>query len=169
MMDLTARSSPWRMALLLLGAVGFIALGLWLTGLFGEPPQSRRWSPAMVHVIGWAAILFFGACAIVGAGRALDSGPQLTISVLGIQWRPWSEDVIPWAEIRDVSVWQFGAQKAIVLQLDNPARFPSRAVLGKLAGANRAMTGGDISISLTGLDKSFDEAFAAIREFRRGR
>ncbi len=68
-----------------------------------------------------------------------------------------------------MSVWQFGAKKAIVLQLDNPARFPSRTVLGKLAGANRAMTGGDISISLTGLDKSFDEAFAAIREFRRGR
>jgi hypothetical protein len=84
MMDLTARSSPWRMVLMVVGAFGLVAIGCWMAALFGEPPQFRRWPP-------------------------------------------------------------------------------------ELGGANRAPVGGDISISLTGLDKSFDEAFVAIRECRQCR
>ncbi|MFL6728970.1 MAG: STM3941 family protein [Sphingomicrobium sp.] len=157
------------MALIILGAIGFVALGSWMAGLFGEPLPSRRWSPAAVHLIGWSSIVFFGACAVVGIRRALDTGPQLTISAQGIQWRPWSQDTIPWREIRDVSVWEFRRQKAIVLVLYHPEQYPSSSLAGKLASVNRGLTGGDISISLTGLDKSFDEAFAAIGKFRRGR
>jgi hypothetical protein len=155
------------MTLIILGAIAFVALGAWMIGLFGQPPQSRRWSPAMVHLVGWSSIIFFGTCAAVGIRRDFDSGPQLTISPRGIQWKPWSEDTIPWKEIRDVSVWDFRRQKAIILALRNPERYPSSSLAGKLAGLNRGLTGGDISISLTGLDKSFDEAFTAIREFRR--
>jgi hypothetical protein len=39
-------------------------------------------------------------------------------------------------------------------------------VLGALAGANRALTGGDISISLTGTDRKFAEALSAVERFR---
>jgi hypothetical protein len=169
MMELTARSSPWRMALIVLGAAAFVVIGMWMAGLFGEPPQFRRSPTALVQLFGWISIIFFGAAALVGIRRVLDAGPQLTVSAQGIRWKPWSEDVIPWREIRDVTVWEFRAQKTIILHLVDAARYPSGTLLGRLAGANRAITGGDIAISLTGLDRSFDEAFAAIREFRRGR
>ena len=165
MMELTARSSPGRSLLLILGSIAFVLGGLWMAGLFGEPPASRRWSPEMVRLIGWVAIIFFGACAILWTRRAFDGDPQLEISGAGIKWKPWSGDTIPWREIGDVSVWRHRGQRAIVLHLVNRERFPSRTLLGRLAGANRALTGGDISILMTGLDASFDQAFAAIRQY----
>jgi len=35
-----------------------------------------------------------------------------------------------------------------------------------LAGANRGLTGGDVGISLTATNRSFEEAMEAIRVFR---
>lgn len=163
--ELVAYSSPWRMALLILGAILFVALGLWMVGLFGEVPQSRRWSPEIIWIIGWASILFFGAAAIFGIRRAFDRDIQLRVSDQGIYWKPWSADTIPWHEVRDVGVWEFRKQKTIILCLHHPERYPSRTLLGKLAGANRGFTGGDISISLSGMTKSFDDTFATIRRF----
>ncbi|HEX6742426.1 MAG TPA: STM3941 family protein [Sphingomicrobium sp.] len=169
MMELTAHSSPWRMVLIVAGALGFVAIGCWMAGLFGDVPQFRRWPPELVQLFGWFAILFFGLAALVAIRRIFDGGPQLTISAEGIRWKQWSDDLIPWSGIGDVTVWEFGTQKTILLHLVDPVRYPSRTLLGKLGGANRALTGGDIPISLTGLDKSFDESFAAIREFRQRR
>jgi hypothetical protein len=163
--ELTAFSSSWRTALLIIGAITFVALGLWMTGFFGEPPASRRWPPAAVHLIGWASIVFFGGGALLGIRRLFDSGVQLRISAHGIEWKPWSEQTIPWAQIRNVSVWQHRRQKAIILTLNDPERYPSSSLLGKLSGFNRALTGGDFAISLTGLDKSFEEAFLAIGDY----
>jgi hypothetical protein len=36
-----------------------------------------------------------------------------------------------------------------------------------LAGATRKMSGGDICTSLTGTDRSFDDAIDAVTQFRR--
>ena len=163
---LTAYSSPWRMALVVLGSIVFVALGLWMVGLFGEVPENRRWSREFVQIFGWISIIFFGLCAIVGTRRALDSDAQLRISASGIYWKPWSEVTIPWHEVREVSGWRYRRQKFILLSLNHPERYPSSSLLGKLAAANRALAGGDISISLVGLDKSFEEAMDAIDEFR---
>ena len=163
--ELAAHSSPWRMALILIGAGAFVALGLWMTGLFGDAPESRRWSPGFVQFIGWSSVLFFGACAIVGIRRAVDTDAQLEVTEQGIHWKPWSQATIPWHEISDVRVWEYRRQRAIVLCLKHPERYPSTSYMGKWALVSRRLTGGDIPISLTGMDKSFDEALAAIHDF----
>ena len=54
----------------------------------------------------------------------------------------------------------------IVLQLRDPGRFPGRGLAAVLAKANRELTGGDISISLTGTDRTTEEALRAINQFR---
>jgi hypothetical protein len=167
--ELTAYSSPWRMGLILLGAFVFVVLGFWMVGLFGEVPESRRWPAGIAQLVGWASIIFFGFCAVVGIPRMFDKDAQLRISPDGILFKPWSKTTIPWQEIHDVSIWQHRRQKAIVLHLGHPEQYPSSSFLGKLAGMNRALTGGDISISLTGLDKSFDEALTTIHGFRNAR
>ena len=64
-------------------------------------------------------------------------------------------------------MWSYKRQKSIVLHLSNPARFPGRGLTAKLASANRMLTGGDISISLTGTNRNFDDAMSAIVRFRR--
>jgi hypothetical protein len=153
------------MTFVIAGALGFVALGLWMAGLFGDVPESRRWPKQMVQLLGWISVIFFGSCAAVGLRRAFDTDVQLRISRQGIYWKPWSEATIPWHEIHDIRVWEFRKQRSIILSLHHPELYPSKSILGRLAAANRSLTGGDISISMTGLNKSFDEALAAAHEY----
>lgn len=154
-----ARPSKIRLGLLLLGSLGFVALGLWIAGIFGSPPAPEKigW--------GWASIAFFGLCSIVIARRLADDGDQVTIGPAGIFSKQWSDQTILWSDIVDVSVWEYRRQKSIILKLKDPSRYPSTTVLGKLAAANRMLTGGDLPISLTGTDGQFDDAMAAINYF----
>lgn len=164
--DFVAYNSRWRLALIFLCAVGCVALGMWSVGAFGEPPSSRRYSAGFTMGIGWLCIVFFGACGLAIGKKFFDDRPQLQIGPSGIRSLPWSDQVIPWSEITDVTVWSYRQQKAIILHLKNPGHFPGRGLRAKLAGANRMLTGGHISISLTGTDRSHDDAMSAIAHFR---
>lgn len=165
--DLVAYPSRGKIALLVLASVVFVALGLWMTGLFGAPPESHRWSPKMVRLIGSVAVVFFGLCSVEWGRRLFDKREQLRIGPAGIQLRSWSDETIPWSEIVDITTWSYRRQTSIILHLRDRTRFPGRGVAALLAGANRGMTGGDIAISLTGTDRKTDEALAAIERFRR--
>ena len=79
MTDFVAYNSRWRIALIFLGAVGFVALGLWLAGAFGEVPSSRRYSASFTMGIGWLCILFFGLCALAAVKKFFDDNVQLLI------------------------------------------------------------------------------------------
>lgn len=163
--DFVAFTSPWRAALLILGAIAFVAGGLWMGGAFGAPPASSRYSPMLVLTIGWFSVAFFGLCGLVGLRRLFDRREQLRIGRAGIRSARWSDQTIPWSEIVDVTTWSYRGQKVIILHLRDPASFPGRGVAAILAGANRKLTGGDVSIALTGTDRSVDEALAAIAYF----
>lgn len=154
------------MVLMVAGSVVFVVLGAWMAGLFGAAPESSRYPAAVATFIGWAAILFFGFCALVLARRLFDGGELLRIGPDGIRWRRWSDQTIPWTEITDVTSWGTPGNTVIVLHLRDPDRFPGRGVLGALAGANRKMTQGDVSIALTDTNRSFAEAMAAVERFR---
>ncbi|MBD3732778.1 MAG: hypothetical protein IE934_08690 [Sphingopyxis sp.] len=117
--------------------------------------------------IGWLCVAFFGLGGIVALRRMFDGGDVIRISTSGVYFKSWSEQTIPWSEIVDVTVWEFQRQKSIILHLRNPDRFPSTKLLGRVAGANRALTGGDIPVSLTGTDGSFEDAMTAIAHHRR--
>lgn len=167
-MNFVAHISRWRVASLILGSLGFVALGLWLAGAFGEVPSSRRYSAPVAIGIGSLCVLFFGLCAVAGVKRFSDNRVQLEIGPAGIVWQQWSNQLIPWTEITDITTWSHRRQKAIVLHLNDPARFPGRGLAAKLAGANRTLTGGDIAISLTGTNRSYDDAMEAIARFKTG-
>ena len=165
--DFVAQASRWRLALLFMGCVAFVAIGMWIGGVFGAVPESRRYSPEVLFVVGWFSILFFGLCGAIALARLLRGGEQLRIGMEGVRSSVWSDATIPWWEISDVTIWTFKRQNSIILHLRDPALFPGRGLLARLAGANRKLTGGDIAISLTGTDRSFDEALAAIERFRQ--
>jgi hypothetical protein len=164
--DFVAHNSRWRGALLVLGSLAFVVLGLWMTGAFGEPPSSRRYPAPLMIGIGWFTVLFFGVCGVAWVKRLFDESPQLYIGPSGIRWSPWSDQLIPWSEITDVTTWRVKGQNVILLHLRNPGRFPGRGLGAMLAAANRKLSGGDISISLTGTDRSYDDAMSAIGRFR---
>jgi len=141
---------------------------MWMIGAFGTPPVSPRFNAAKTELVGWISIVFFGLCAIVGGRRFLNGGEQLRINRSGISWAQWSDVTIPWTEITKVSTWSYGRQQIIVLHLRNPSRYPGRGTLRLTRSMNRAMTGGDISLSLAGTDRSYWDAMAAIEQFRPG-
>jgi hypothetical protein len=166
MTDFVAYPSRGKIALLLLGGLVFVGLGLWMAGLFGAPPESHRWSPEMVRLIGWVAVVFFGLCTVGWGRRLFDKQEQVRIGPAGIRARPWSDQTIPWPEIVEVTTWTFKRQTSIILHLRDRTLFPGRGFAALLAGANRGMTGGDVAISLTGTDRKTEEALAAIERFR---
>lgn len=158
-MTFEARNSRWRLALLLLGALAFVVVGFWMTGLFGTSPKpGREW-------IGWVCLLFFGFCAVIAVRRMFDDEVQFRVSGQGILARQWSDQTIPWSEITDVTVWIYRRQKSIVLHLRDPSKFPGKGLAGRLQAANRAMAGGDVAISLSGTNGRFDEAMQIIHQF----
>lgn len=167
MNDFVAYPSRWRIALFILGSVVFVIGGLWMVGAFGSPPQSQRYSPTVILVAGWACVIGFGFCVIMWTRMLFDTRERLRIGPAGIRSAQWSDQTIPWSEITDITVWSFKKQKSIILHLHDPARFPGRGVAAMLASANRKLTAGDVSISLTGTDRSFDEAMSAIALFHK--
>lgn len=167
MPEFVALPSRWRIALLLLGAAAFVVVGLWMAGVFGAAPESRRYPHEMTVAIGWVCAGFFGLCGAAVTLRLFETRAQVRIGARGIHVARWSDETMPWSEIARVSEWSFRGQRSIILHLRDPKRFPGRGLSARLAAANRVLTGGDIAISLTGTDRSVDEALAAIARFRR--
>jgi hypothetical protein len=154
-----ARPALGKLLMMLIASLAFVFAGFWIAGFLGDVPKpGKEW-------VGWLSIIFFGLCSVSIFSRLFDSDDQIRISSLGIYLKQWSHDTIPWSEITKVSVWKYKNNKTILLYLRNSQRFPSTTLIGKLAAANRALTGGDISINLGGTDKSFDEAMTAIDYF----
>jgi hypothetical protein len=166
MIDFVASSSRWRIALLLLAAASFIMGGAWMGGVLGTPPTSSRYPEPVIASVGWLSIIVFGLFGVLGVKRLIVAGEELRVGSSGIRWRRWSEQTIPWTEVTDVTTWSLSGQNVIVLHLRDGAKFPGKGLLAASAGVNRKMTGGDISISVTGTDRRFAEALAAIEKFR---
>lgn len=159
MEEFTARHSRWRLALLFALALGFVALGFVL---------ALDASDAGGLVIGGLSAGFFGLCAVVIGRKAFDTRVQLRIDRQGVFSRGWSDGVIGWDGISEVSTWHHRGQRFVVLSLKDRAAWPPRPGLAAwTAGINRRLTGGDIPIGLTGMDRGFDEAVAAIEHFRK--
>ena len=164
--DFVAYPSRAKIVVLVLGCVGFVALGVWFTGLLVPPPGARRYSTEVVVLVGWTTILLFSGAGVVWLRRLFERREQLRIGHAGVQAAPWSDATIPWSEITDVTTWTGHGQTVIVLHLQDPSRFPGRGLAAATAAANRSFTGGDISISLAGTDRSAFDALAVIERFR---
>lgn len=163
-----ARASPWRVIMLAGASLIFVIGGLWMAGVFGEPPPSRRYSAETGVVIGWLATSFFGLAFIAIAKQIFGDSELLILNAQGLKSAHWSEHTIPWSEIVDVSTWSYKGSTSIILHLRDPSLYPGRGLRARLAGANRMLTGGDVAIAMTATDKSVGETLSAIDHFRAG-
>lgn len=154
-----ARDSPPRLWLMLVGAFAFVALGLWIAGLFGSSPKPGwEW-------FGWFAAFFFALVPFKIVPRLSDRSDQMVIDRNGIYWRQWSETTIPWSAIRSFSRRSVRGQHFVCLHLKNPSMFPKSGAGAWLSGFNRALGFGDIALTVTGTDRRFDELVAAIDSY----
>lgn len=161
MFPFVARPSTSQNLQLLGAGVALILASAYLAGLLtADYPMGREW-------IGWGGMAIFGLFTGIILVRTFDGQDMLRIGPSGIWYRDWSDDIIPWREITAIGTWQVRGQKVILLSLVDPVRFPSSTLRGKAASMDRALTGGDIAITLMGTDRSFDEAMAAIEKYRQ--
>jgi len=160
-MAFEAHVRRWRSGLLVAGSFAFVLIGLWLVGVFGAPPFA---DPKAV-IAGWAGIAFFGLCGLGWSRRLFKAGLEMRIDGNGIWWRRWSDQTIPWSAVERIDVMQMRNQRFVSLFLKDPKAFPSTTILGKLAGANKAMGFGDIVLTSMGSDQSFDAMMAAVERF----
>lgn len=160
MEDFVAKPSPIRLGGLALLSLGFVALGAWFLGYFGpEHPNAPAW-------VGWASIGFFGLGFLVMIARMFSKEDMVRIGAGGIWIRGVARgQAIPWSEIAAIGVWEHKRQKIIMLKLHDPDMFPTEGFGAMIASANRAMTGADHAISLTGTNRTFEEAMAAIGRY----
>jgi len=149
-----ANVSRRRTALLVLGAVVFVAIGFLMLRAPGHD--------IFRLLSGWAAILFFGLCGLIGLSQLFRSGPDIRIDERGIWWRRWSDQRIPWSAITAFYTASVGRTSFLCLKLADRDAYPSTRVLGKFAGLNRASGFGDIAVGVTGTDRSFAELIAAV-------
>jgi hypothetical protein len=154
-----ARYSPPRLSLLLFAAILFVAGGLWIAGVFG-PSLKPGW-----EWFGWLAALFFGFAGFKGATRLSDRSDQMVIDRNGIFWRQWSEMTVPWSAIRFFSRRSVRQQHFVCVHLKNPSMFPRAGAGAWLSVFNRSLGFGDIALTVTGTDRSFDEMVAAIDRY----
>lgn len=166
--EFVAHWSRRRLAALMACAALFVLGGLWLAGMVGEPPVSDHYPQQFQTLMGWVSVVFFGFCLAALVKRWFEREEQVRIGRSGIRLARLAGRTILWSEITDVTTWSYKRQRMIVVRLRDPTRFRSDLPFaGALAGINKALSAGDIQISLTGTDRSFDEAMEAIRRFRR--
>lgn len=147
-MKLTIGTARWKHVVLLLGSLAFVAGAVLI--LVTEHLEPRRGIVALLA--GWAGILFFGGCALVGARQLIDSRPRLVIDDDGILDRTLGVGRIPWSDIRGAYLRSLHGNDFVCLDLVDAERYLRRttAIKRALAGANAALGFTPISLNLSG-------------------
>lgn len=140
--DLIYYNSRKRHALLTLGSLAFVAIGVFMI------VEKGYWGQGLVTV------LFFGTGAAVGAWQFFDTRPRLQINDVGILDRTLGVGLIPWADITDAYVRSINHEYFICLQVLDEQAYLDRLppLKRKLAGANEALGFTPLSINLSGVD-----------------
>ena len=161
-----ARQVPRKLATLAFWSFAFVGCGLWMVGAFGEVPESRRYPSVIVAAAGWFGLLFFGLCGLAFIRDIFGPRAQLRIDRNGVRWQPFSIETIPWSDILEVKQWRVKNEGGIELMLKSDARYRKPGFLDHIPMVRRKFGAGNVSIHLSGYDRSFEEAMAAINRFR---
>lgn len=154
--------SKGKIILLLIGAIAFVVGGVF----FALSPEvfatSRMRSPEVIRIVGILSISFFGICGYFIAKKFFDPKPGLIIDDEGItdNTNAASLGLIEWRDITGMTVVQVASTKFLVLMVNNPEKYISRAggMLSKRAvSMNSKMYGSPVTIISNSLKMSFKE------------
>lgn len=164
--------SKSKMVLLIIGAVAFVALGLWISHLDPAWLESQRRfnNPTVVHAIGVVAMVFFGLCGVLGITKLFDSKPGLVLSSAGMLVNSSADSVglIPWSDVEGFATYEIHKQKLLVVKLVAPEKYmlaggPVRQALRR---ANMGLVGSPIAISANTLKIGFDDLVKLCSTYR---
>ena len=161
--------SKKKIFFMLIGALAFVAIGLWF--VISPPTISNSYwgNPTKIAIAGYASIVFFGLCAFVLIKKLPDNKPGLIIDQTGLTDNSSgvSAGQILWTDIENISVIEIHSQKLIMLQVTNPQDYIDKQTSSfkrKMMQLNYKMYGTPLSITSNGLKISFDELLSTLTD-----
>jgi hypothetical protein len=150
--------SKVKVALHLLGAIVFVAAGIWIWWIADTQGQL---SSLLMKAVAVADVAFFGLAAIYLCVKVLDTRPGLVIDSHGIvdNSNAVAAGRIFWHDIVGLRVSESAGQRFITIEVVNAERFVTRGnrLRQMLNAANTKMTGSPINISSNSLQVKFDD------------
>ncbi len=153
--------SKVKLALLLLLALGFVALGVWFI-LSPSTFSHYAFKRTIVFITGIAAIVIFGGCAFFILRKLPESKPGLVLNEEGFSDNSSgvANGLVKWKDITDIKVLVISRQNLIMVDVNNPEYYIDRAQSSfkrKMMNLNYKLYGSPVSLSANGLKCSFDE------------
>ena len=117
------------------------------------------------RVFGWIGVAFFGLGFVAFPVMFFRTGPQVVVDDQGIEDRRMKIGVIPWQDIRSLSIGSVNSAKFLCVDLVDPEKYLSRLPPWKrrLAAANEALGFSALSISFAGLSPGLNEVWAYVQ------
>lgn len=139
---LEVAASRGKLVLALLGAAGFVVLGLFL---------AMRGTGIEVWV-GWVCVAFFGAGIPLFLKQLLDARPRVVLDEVGVLDRTLGVGRIPWTEIEGAYISRIQGNPFVCLRLHDPERWTRElnAVQRRMVKANEKLGFQPLNINLTG-------------------
>ncbi|MBN3003499.1 hypothetical protein JW897_07085 [Chromobacterium alkanivorans] len=155
-----------KVLLLIVAGLAFVAVGyaMW-TAPDTEVSLVRRYGA------GGAAMVFFGACCLLGLRQCLQRKPALVFNAQGLSDHSSQIAVglIPWADIVGWEVSAGRGQQFLIIKVRAPGKYLSR--LGPVARLfshfNFICYGSPIAISSTALQASFDDLLVLLGRYHQ--
>ena len=161
--------SKKKLILMLIGALTFVAIGLWF--VISPPTISNSYwgNQTKIAIAGYASIIFFGLCAFAIIKQLPDEKPGLIIDQTGLtdNSSAISAGQILWTDIEGITVIEIHRQKLIMLQVTNPQDYIDKQTSGfkrKMMQMNYKMYGTPISITSNGLKITFDTLLSILTD-----
>ena len=150
------RHTPGKMALLLLGCLAFVVIGLITGRSLDQSGDSRAWKA-------YLSAVFFGLLAIGVLWRTIaQRGTIVTLSPDGISDKRLASKTIPWDVVEDVFIWTNRGQRVMVLQVAPEVEGTLGLTrIAKMTRKTNAALGADgLCVTATGLDVRHDDLLA---------
>ena len=115
-------TSRKKSVLLLIGAILFVVLGIWLLMNAEQLADSRNSSPFLFNMVGIAAIIFFGLGIIVALKRIIKSDIALVIDSNGLHFNPknFHSGIIRWSDIIDFEEISIRSTPIVIVHVRDP-------------------------------------------------
>jgi hypothetical protein len=161
-------SSKLKLVLISMGALLFVASGIWL---FAIADAQGRYAATYVKGVSVLGIVFFGVCGLYGLFKLLDRAPGLVLDREGIidNSSALAAGRVAWREIRNIQAVTIKGQRFLALLVNDPEKYLDRGnVLVRLfVKMNHNMYGTPILIGSHSLAVKFDDLEKQIEDFRR--
>jgi len=159
-----ARHSPARSALLGLLFFGFVAIGLWLAGVFGElSTDSRRMPQWMYPVIGLLNVAFAAPIGLKHLANTFSPGVSVRVDEHGMLMRDYSREAIPWSDFTGLMSQNMAINNLLVFDVVPKRRETFGLYKRFIWPFNQSMYGKGGLLAINNTDRSQTEMLQAIK------